>query len=144
VRERLFHRECEKDDAHHHRKMQIGVRIPRQRRACFTTSLLEHLPPAHREEVEVRQPERCRGTCEGRGSDAQDRRQQIRVAASRESEQRDVHQVDDQKCRSENEGVVPERIGDGQRRDEHRGHRNQHRTRHTAPSSGLTVFVSQA
>jgi len=69
---------------------------------------------------------------EGRGSDPQDRRQQVSVAACCERVQREVHDVYDQEGNPENDTVTAERVGDGQRSDEHRRHRNQHRPPHRA------------
>ena len=73
-----------------------------------------------------------RGAGEGRGSDSQDRRQQVSVAARPRSErvQREMHDVHDQKGNAEHDPVPAERVGDGQCGDEHRGHRNQDRAPH--------------
>ena len=67
-----------------------------------------------------------------RGSDPQDRRQQVGVAASRQRVQRDVHDLHDEERNPEDDAVAPERVRDGQRGDEHRAHRDQHRSGHRA------------
>jgi hypothetical protein len=64
---------------------------------------------------------------EGRGSVAKDRRQQISVAPCCERVQREPDDVHDQERNPENDTVTVESLGDGQRGDEHRRHRDQHR-----------------
>ena len=58
--ERRLHRESEEDDAGHHRQMQVRVDVGRKGAALCAASVDEQLLSAHREEVEVRQPERGR------------------------------------------------------------------------------------
>jgi hypothetical protein len=62
----------------------------------------------------------------------QDRPQEIRIAARGESEQRAVHDVDDEEGNAEQDAVIAERRRDGKRRDEHGGHRHQQRRKHNA------------
>ena len=50
---------------------------------------------------------------QGRGSDPQDRRQKVAVAACSERVQREVHDVHDQEGNPENDTVAAERVGDG-------------------------------
>ena len=69
---------------------------------------------------------------EGRGRSPQDRRQQVSIAACSERVQREMHDVHDQEGHPEHDTVTAERVGDGQRGDEHRRHRNQHRPPHRA------------
>ncbi len=64
---------------------------------------------------------------EGRGSAPQDRRQKVSVSACSERVEREVHDVHDEEGDPEDDTVLAERFGDGQRGDEHRRHRNQHR-----------------
>ena len=60
VRQRRPHRERKKDDPGHHREVQIGVRVSRQGDTLLAATV--HQQPLHpdREEIEIRQPERCR------------------------------------------------------------------------------------
>jgi hypothetical protein len=60
VRERGLQREGEEDDARHHRQVQIGVNVAGERGAVRARPAGQQLLGAHREEVEVRKPERGR------------------------------------------------------------------------------------
>ena len=54
-----------------------------------------------------------------------------------------MHDRHDQKCHTEEDAVVTERLGHGERGDEHRGHGHQHGAS-TSSLPASTVFVSQA
>jgi hypothetical protein len=74
------------------------------------------------------------GAGDGPGSVAQDRPQQISVAARPERVQREPHEVHDQERDPEDDTVTAEGVGDGQRGDEHRRHGNQHRSPDHTPA----------
>jgi hypothetical protein len=74
---------------------------------------------------------------------AQDRRQQLRVAASSQPIQREMHDVHDQEGDSEHDTFTAERLGHGQRGDEHRRDRNEQRAPDRA-LVGIEVLVNQA
>jgi hypothetical protein len=59
VRDDVFHREREEHDAHDHREVQVGVQVTREGDARWAVGLSKELFAADREEVEVREPERC-------------------------------------------------------------------------------------
>jgi hypothetical protein len=75
---------------------------------------------------ESRGEDQCRAR-ERRRRDPQNRPQEVRVAPCCERVQREVHDVHDQERDSEDDTVTAERVGDGERGDEHRRHSNQHR-----------------
>ena len=72
------------------------------------------------------------GPGERRWRDPQDRRQQVSIAACCERVEREVHDGHDQERHAEHDPVTAERVGDRQCGHEHRRHRNQHRSPHSA------------
>ena len=85
--------------------------------------------PEHRLEVAVDEPGRDdqRRAGERPRRAASDRRQQVPVAARSQRVEREIHDIHDQEGDSEHDTFVAERLGDGQRSDEHRRHRNHDR-----------------
>ena len=72
------------------------------------------------------------GAGEGRRSDPQNRRQQVGVATRCKRVKRQMHDRDEQERHPEQDAVCAERIRDGERGDEHRSRRSQHRCQHGA------------
>ena len=88
--------------------------------------------PEHRLGRVVHEPggEDERRAEEAPGNDAQDRDEEFGFGTGRERVQRKVHDRHDQKCHTEEDAVVTERLGHGERGDEHRGHGHQHGGQH--------------
>ena len=87
--------------------------------------------------------ENDRGCQRGRWRETHDRPEQVRIVLPGDRIQQDVEQTHDQVGDPEQHRICSERLRDGDGDDEHRSHRSEH-ARPTWPSSGSSVFVSQA